>query len=86
MRPSFFEIQELAGKGRLQTADDGVVLIACNLTPPPSLRSPRPAGRAACGLSGEPVRIYSVSIHASLKIAGLPLNRFLATWCDTHAS
>ena len=58
-RPSFRDIQELAGKGRLHTTDDDIVLLVRNLTLPPT-RSDKPnlVGRAACLLNDEPVRIY----------------------------
>ena len=35
--PSLSDIQELAGKGRLQTTDDDIVLLVCNPTPPPNV-------------------------------------------------
>ena len=34
-RPSLSGIQELAGKERLHTTDDDIVLLICNPTPPP---------------------------------------------------
>ena len=50
-RPSLSDIQELAGKGRLRTPDDDIVLLVCNsplltMTGPPSS-----VGRAACLLN-----------------------------------
>ena len=57
-RPSFSEIQELAGKGRLHTTDDGTVLLVRQPTPQPPPDSQRPVGRAACLLNDEPIRIY----------------------------
>ena len=57
-RPSFSEIQELAGKGRLHTTDDGTVLLVRQPTPQPPSDSQRPVGRAACLLNDEPIRIY----------------------------
>lgn len=56
--PSFSEVQKLAGKGRLHTTDDGIVLLARKPTPPPPSSSQRPARRAACWLNHEPVRVY----------------------------
>ena len=57
-RHSFSEIQELAGKGRLYTTDDGTVLLVRQPTPQPAADSHRPVGRAACLLNDDPVRIY----------------------------
>ena len=58
-RPSLSDIKELAGKGRLHTTDDDIVLLVRNPTLP-STRSDKPnsVGRAACLLIDEPVRIY----------------------------
>ena len=58
-RPSFSDIQELAGKGRLHTTEDDFVLLVRNPTPPPP-RSAEPSsvGRAACLLNDESIRIY----------------------------
>ena len=53
-RPSFLQIQELAGKGRLHTNDDGIVLLVRNPTPAPY--SLQPAGRAACLSGDEPIQ------------------------------
>ena len=57
--PPLIGIQKLAGKGRLHTTDDDIVLLVRNLTLPPT-RSDKPnsVGRAACLLNDEPVRIY----------------------------
>ena len=57
-RPSISDIQELAGKGRLHTTDDDIVLLVRYPTLPPR-RSDKPnsAGRAACLLNDEQVRI-----------------------------
>ena len=57
-RPSFSEIQELAGKGRLHTTDDGIVLLVRQSTPQPPSDSQHPVRRAACLLNDEPIRIY----------------------------
>ena len=57
-RPSFPEIQGFAGKGRLHTTDDGIVLLVRQLTPYPPSDSPRLVGRAACLLNDEAVRIH----------------------------
>ena len=43
-RSSFSGIQELAGKGRLHTTDNGIVLIVGQLTPPPQPEWHRRAG------------------------------------------
>ena len=58
-RLSLSDIQELAGKGRLHTTDDEIVLLVSNPTLPPT-RSDKPnsVGRAACLLNDEPVRVY----------------------------
>ena len=55
-RPSFLEIQELAGKGRLHTTDGGIVFVVRIPTPTPY--PPRPAGRATRLLGDEPVSFY----------------------------
>ena len=58
-RPSVSVIKELTGKGRLHTTDDDIVLPARNPTPPPPTSDePISVGRAACLLTGEPIRIY----------------------------
>ena len=57
-RPSLSDSQELAGKGRLHTPDDDIVLLVGNPQPPPPPDAPRSVGRAACLLNNEPVRIY----------------------------
>ena len=58
-RPSLLDIQELAGKGRLHTTDDDIVLLVRNPTPPlttsAELNSVEPA---ACLLNDEPIRTY----------------------------
>ena len=54
--PPFSEIQEFAGKGRLHTTDEDIALLVRN--PTPAHYSLRPAGRAACLLGDEPIRIY----------------------------
>ena len=58
-RPSLLDIQELAGKGRLHTTDDDIVLLVRNPTLPPT-RSDKPnsVGRAAGLRNDDPVRIY----------------------------
>ena len=56
--PSFSEIQELAGKGRLHTADDGIVLLVRQSTRQPPYDSQHLVGSAACFLNDEPIRIY----------------------------
>ena len=55
-RPSFSEIQELAGPGRLHTTDEGIALLVHN--PTPLTYSLRPAGRAACLLGDELACVY----------------------------
>ena len=59
-RPSLSDIQELAGKDRLHTTDDNIVLLVCNPTLP-STRSGKPnsMGRAASLLNDKQVRIYA---------------------------
>ena len=58
-RPSLSDIKELAGKGRLHTTDDDIVLLVRSPTLPPT-RSDKPnsVGRVACLLNDEPVPIY----------------------------
>ena len=58
-RPSLLDIQELAGKGRLHTTDDDIVLLVRNPTPPLTMSAePSSVGRVACLLNDEPTRIY----------------------------
>ena len=58
-RPSLSDIKELAGKGRLHTTDDDIVLLVQNPTlPPTSSDKPNSGERAACLLNDEPDRIY----------------------------
>ena len=58
-RPSLSDLKELAGKGRLHTTDDDIVLLVCNPTLPPTrFDKPNSVGRAACLLNDELVRIY----------------------------
>ena len=58
-RPSLSALKELAGKGRLHTTDDDIVLLVRTPTLPPT-RSDKSnsVGRAACLLNDKPVRIY----------------------------
>ena len=58
-RPSFSEIQGLAGKGRLHTTDDGIVLLVRLPNPQPPSVSQRPVGRVACSLNDEPAHVYA---------------------------
>ena len=49
----------MAGKGRLHTTGDDIVLLVRNPTLPPTRSGkPKPVGRAACLLNDKPVRIY----------------------------
>ena len=58
-RPSLSYIKELAGKGRLHTTDDDIVLLVRNPTLPSTRAdTPNSVGRAACLLNDEPLRIY----------------------------
>ena len=58
-RPSFSDIQELVGKGRVHMTDDDFVLLVRNSTPPLTMSAePSSVGRAACLLNDEPIRIY----------------------------
>ena len=56
---SLSDLNELAGKGRLHTTDDDIVLLVRNPTLLPT-RSDKPnyVERAACLLNDEPVRVY----------------------------
>ena len=58
-RPSLSDINELAGKSRLHTTDDDIILLIRSPTLPPT-RSDKPNSvrRAACLLNDEAVRIY----------------------------
>ena len=57
--PSLSNIKGLAGKGRLHTTDDDIVLLVRNPTLPPTKSDkPNSVGRAACLLNDEPIRIY----------------------------
>ena len=55
--PSLSEIQELAGKGRLHTTDDGIVLLVRQSTTQPPSDSQHPVGRAACLSNDDHVRV-----------------------------
>ena len=55
-RTPFSEIQEIAAKSRLHSTDEDIVLLVRN--PAPTHYSLRPAGRVACLLGDEPIRIY----------------------------
>ena len=55
-RPPFPEIQELAGKCRLHTTDEDIVLLVHN--PTPAHCSLRPAVRTARLLGDKPIRVY----------------------------
>ena len=59
-RPSLSDIKKLAGKGRLHTTDNDIVLLVRNPITLPPTRSDKPdsVGRAACLLNDEPVCIY----------------------------
>ena len=57
-RPSFSEIQELSGKGRIHTTDDGTVLLVRQPNPQSAPDSQRPVRRAAFLLNDEPIRTY----------------------------
>ena len=58
-RPCLSSLKELAGKGRLHTTDDDIVLLVRNPTLPPTRPDkPDSVGRAANLLNDEPVRIY----------------------------
>ena len=57
-RPSFSEIQELAGKGRLHTTYHVIVLLVRQPTPQPPSDSQHPVRRAARLLNDEPTRSY----------------------------
>ena len=49
-----------AGKGRLHTTDDDILLLVRKPTLPPTRSDkPNPVGRAACLLNDEPNRIYA---------------------------
>ena len=52
-------IQELAGKGRLHTTDDGIAFLVRNSTPPRTPDEPISVGRATCLLNDEHIRIYA---------------------------
>ena len=79
-RPSLSGIQKLAGKGRLHTTDDDIVLLVRNPTPTPT-RSDKPGsvGRTACLLNDEPVRIYMSPCSCALGSCKLVIRRPLAT-------
>ena len=58
-RPFLLDIKELAGKGRLHTTDDDIVLLVRNPTLPPTKSdNVNSVGRAACLLNDQPVRLY----------------------------
>ena len=58
-RTSLSDTKELAGKGRLHTTDDDIVLLVRTPTLPPTrYDKPNSVGRAVCLLNDEPVRNY----------------------------
>ena len=58
-RPSLPDLKQPAGKGRLHTTDDNIVLLVRYPTLPPTRSNkPNSVGRAGCLLNDEPVRIY----------------------------
>ena len=77
-RPSFWEIRELAGKDRLHTTGDGIILLVRDLTPP-LLDSQRPVGRAACLLNSKPVRVFACRCSCALGPCKLAIRRLLVT-------
>ena len=83
-RPSFSEIQDFTGNGRLDITGDGIVLLVRQLTPPPPSNSQRQVGRAACLLNDERVRIY-VSQHMFSGYAGFQFDSFLPPRHHVHA-
>ena len=82
-RPSFSEIQKLAGKDHLHTTDEDIVLFIRN--PTPAHYSLRPAGRAAWLLGDEPMYSRAVT-DAPLDHASLPLDCFLLPRHGAHPS
>ena len=83
-RPSFSEIQVLAGEGRLHTTDDGTVLLARQPTPQPPFDSQRPVGCAVCLLNDEPVRIY-ISLSMNLWVMQAYYSKASGHLGTTHA-
>ena len=77
-RPSFSDIQELAGKGRLHTTDDFVLLVRNPTPPPPRSAEPSSVGRAACLLNDEPFASTS-PYSCALGSCKVNTRRFLAT-------
>ena len=70
-RPSLSDIQELVGKGRLDTTDDDSVLLVRNPTLPPTTPDkPDSMGRAACLLNDEP---FSCGLGAGKLVVRRPL-------------
>ena len=58
-RPSLSDICELAGRGRLHTTDDDIVLLVRNRTPPLTTSDePSSVGQASRSLNDEHIRIY----------------------------
>ena len=63
-RPSFSEIQELAGKGRLHTTDEDIALVR---NPTPAPYSLRPARRAAAFWGDEPEFVFACRFSCALE-------------------
>ena len=85
-RPFFSEIQELAGKVRLHTTDDGISLLISQLIPHPSSDSQRSVGRAACLLNNEPARIYAPLLMRPwiVQACHLTASCYLGTTCTAR--
>ena len=78
-RPPFSEIQEVAGKDRLHTIDDAIVLLVRQPTPHLSSDSQHPVGRTAFLLNDEPVRIYVPLLMRPLVMQGRHSRQLPAT-------
>ena len=77
--PSLSDISELAGKGRLHTTDDDIVLLVRNSTPPLTTSAePSSVGRAACLLTTDPFASAS-TYSCALGSCNLAIRQLFAT-------
>lgn len=83
-RPSFSEIQELAGNGQLHTTDDVIVLLVHMLTPPPPPNSQRPVWAYVLFIKRRVFSYLHAATHTPLSYAGLPFDGFLPPQHHAH--
>ena len=76
-RPSFSEVQELAGNGRLYTTEEGIALLVRKPASPPCLIRRARWGETACWTTRPFASTYIPISDAPSGYAGLPLDGFL---------